>query len=211
MDQINFFMHLSLSQCWVINRSGGVEVFSGGSLIKGHAIYRRCPEYKSCLGHCSMLFLMSFLRLFTHTLSSKERKKNKTELNPIRFFQMSPTLKSSLSRYQKGMIVLSPAEMIVFFVSQLTICSCDALVGGTEEKKTRQNLSGLTFPACTEGRGGDYFALQMTADFSVLHLGATSAAMLVDVVGSLGAPHLKRSNMCAPCLTGGCLGCIWPI
>lgn len=41
---------------------------------------------------------------------------------------------------------------------------------------------------------------------SVLHLGAPFAAVLLDVVGSLGAQHFKRSYMRVPCLTGGCLG-----
>lgn len=38
-DQISFFHLPELSKCWVINRARVAQVLSGGSLIKGHAIY----------------------------------------------------------------------------------------------------------------------------------------------------------------------------
>lgn len=73
------FHALELSQCWVINSVEGVVVLSGGLLIKGHGISQRCPGYKPRRGLCSTLspFYLWFSWLWTHVLSSKERKKKK--------------------------------------------------------------------------------------------------------------------------------------
>lgn len=79
MDQIIFFMHLSQPQCCVINRSKGVKVLSGGSLIEGHAIYQRCPALDIVRCHPPL-----------------RGGVKKTELNPIRPFLLCVTL----SRYR---------------------------------------------------------------------------------------------------------------